>query len=466
MATITDRTREDELRLRLRGDLYRAGEDGYEDACALFNSMIDRRPALVARCSAPDDVAAALAYARESGLPVAVRGGGHSVAGHCLAEDGLVLDVRGMNEVEVDPVRRIARVGGGATWAEVDRATQAHGLATTGGRVSSTGVAGLTMGGGSGWLERKHGLACDNLEAVELVTADGRIVRATEAENAELLWAHRGGGGNFGVVTSLELRLHRVGPEVMAGMVVHPAERGRELLRLYRDTMASAPEGLSLAFMWMTGPAEPEIPAELHGEPVVVIPGMYAGPVEEGEEALAELRAFGPPAADLFEPMPYADFQCALDDPPGYRNYWTAENLGAMPDAAIDAIAAHSQRMPTGGSRLPQLFIAAWGGAVARPPEGSSPLGGRDAAFVVHPLFLWEDVADDEAMVSHARGYRAALRPFASGDAYGNFIGDEGEGRVAAGFTGPDRDRLARVKAAWDPENRFHGNQNIAPKED
>jgi FAD/FMN-containing dehydrogenase len=465
MATISDRTREEELRLRLRGDLHRPGEPGYEDACSLFNSMVERRPALVARCSAPDDVIASLAFADDAGLDVAVRGGGHSVAGHCLVDGGLVLDVRGMNEFEVDPVRRVARVGGGASWAEVDRATQEHGLATTGGRVSTTGVAGLTMGGGSGWLERKHGLACDNLEAVELVTADGRMVRATEEEHFELLWAHRGGGGNFGVVTALELRLHRVGPEVLAGMVLHPADRAEELLRLYRDTMKDAPEGLSLAFMWFTCPPEDEFPRELHGEPVILITGMYAGPVDEGEAALAELRAFGPPAADLFEPMPYADFQCAIDDPPGYRNYWTAENLVEMPDAAVEAIVEHSRRMPLGGTRMPQLFIAAWGGAVARPPAGSSPLGGRDAAFVVHPLYLWEDPADDDAMIASARGYREALRPFASGDAYGNFIGDEGKGRVAAGFAEADRARLARVKAEWDPGNRFHGNQNIRPSD-
>ncbi len=462
MATITD-SRVDELRLRLHSDLHLPGDAGYEDACSLFNSMVERRPALVARCSAPDDVAAALAYAHAAGIEVAVRGGGHSVAGHCLNDGGIVLDVRGMNAVEVDPERRVARVGGGAVWAEVDRATQVHGLATTGGRVSTTGVAGLTMGGGSGWLERKHGLTCDNLLAVELVTADGELVRASADENPELLWAHRGGGGNFGVVTALELQLHPVGPEVMAGMVVHSAERGRELLRLYRDTMLDAPAGLSLAFMWMTAPVDPDIPAELHGEPVVLIPGMYAGPVEEGERALEALRAFGPPAADLFEPMPYAEFQCAIDDPPGYRNYWTAESLAAMPDEAVEAVAAHSERMPTGGSRMPQLFIAAWGGAVASPAPGSSPLGGRDAAFVVHPLYLWEDEADDEAMIASARGYRDALRPFASGDAYGNFIGNEGASRTKAGFAAADLARLERVKTEWDPKNRFHGNQNIVP---
>ena len=462
MATITGHTLEDELRFRLRGDLHRPGEPGYEDACSLFNSMVERRPALVARCSFPEDVFATLAYARRAGLEVSVRGGGHSVAGHCLNDDGVVLDVRGMNSVEVDPERRIARIGGGAVWAEVDRATQAHGLATTGGRVSTTGVAGLTMGGGSGWLERKHGLACDNLVAVELVTADGELVRASAEENPELYWAHRGGGGNFGVVTALEMRLHPIPERVFAGLAIHPLEHGRELLALYRDTMIDAPEELSLAFAYMKAPDEDGIPAELRGRPAVLIAGMYAGPVEEGERAMAGIRGFGPAAADMFEPMAYTDFQCALDDPPGYRNYWTAETLADLTPDAIEVVAARSERIPDSPTRAPQVFIVAWGGAVAR-NGAHSPLAGRDGAFVVHPLFLWEDPADDELMVDYGRGYRDALRPFSSGVAYGNFIGDEGEGRARAGFAGDAATRLARVKAAWDPENRFHGNQNVRP---
>jgi FAD/FMN-containing dehydrogenase len=450
----------DELRFRLGGCLYEPGEPEYEDACTLFNTMIERRPRYVARCAAPDDVVAALAFARERGLEIAVRGGGHSVAGDSLVEDGLVLDMRGMRDVEVDTERRIARVGAGATWAEVDRATQADGLATTGGRVSTTGVAGLTLGGGSGWLERKHGLAADNLVAVELVTADGELVRASEEENFELLWAHRGGGGNFGVVTALEFRLHPVGPQVLAGLVLHPAERGRELLRLFRDTMRDAPEELSLAFDYLTAPDEPEVPEHLRGKAAVAVIGMYAGPVEEGEEALREIRAFGPPAADFFEPTAYADFQCSLDDPPGYRNYWTAEHLADLPDEAIEAIAARSERIPASPS---QLFIVAWGGAVERTGADRSPLGGRDARFIVHPLFLWEDPADDEWMIALARGYRDDLRPYATGAAYLNFIGDEGERRVRAGF-GDSYERLARVKAEWDPRNVFHRNQNVRPR--
>lgn len=450
----------DELRFRLRGGLFEPGAPEYADACTLFNAMIEKRPALVARCAAPDDVVAALAFAREHELQVAVRGGGHSVAGQSLCDGGLVLDLRGMRDVAVDPERRVARVGGGATWGELDRATQLYGLATTGGRVSTTGVAGLTLGGGSGWLERKHGLACDNLLAAELVTADGRIVRASAGENPDLLWALRGGGGNFGVVTSLELRLHPVGPEVLAGLVLHPAERGREALALYRDVMLAAPDELSLAFAYITAPAEEGVPEELHGRQAIMIAGLYAGPLEEAEEALRPIRELGPPAADLFEPMPYADFQRSLDDPPGYRNYWTAEQLPDLPDAAVDAIASRSERIPPGPS---QLFIVAWGGAVTRASELDSPLAGRDAAFVVHPLFLWDDPADDDRMVELARGYRDDLRRFATGATYLNFLGEEGSARLRAGFGAESYERLVRVKTAWDPANVFRSNQNIRP---
>ncbi len=450
----------EELRFRLRGGLYEPGESGYEDACALFNSMVATRPRLVARCSAPEDVVAALAFARGRDLPVAVRAGGHSVTGRSLCADGLVLDLRGMSDVEVEPARRIARVGGGATWADVDRATQAHGLATTGGRVSTTGVAGLTMGGGSGWLERKHGLACDSLVGAQLVTAAGEIVRASEHENPELLWALRGGGANFGVVTTLELALHPVGPEVLGGLVLHPAERGPELLRRFRDLMLTAPEELGLAFAYITAPDEADVPAELRGRPAAIVAGMYAGAVEEGEAALRELRSFGPPAADFFEPTTYAEFQSSLDDPPGYRNYWTAEHVEELSDAAIEAISRRSAEIPASPS---QLFIVPWGGAIGRAGADSSPLAGRGTAFVVHPLFLWEDPADDELMIRIARAYRDDLAPFASGAAYLNFLGDEGEDRVRAGFAAGAYERLAQVKAKWDPDGVFAGNQSLAP---
>jgi FAD/FMN-containing dehydrogenase len=460
MSTPSAFTSVDELRFRLRGGLHEPGHPDYADACTLNNAMIDRRPAFVARCAAPDDVIAALAFARGRGLPVAVRGGGHSVAGWSLVDDGVVLDVRGMADVVVDPQRRVARVGGGATWAQFDRAAQEHGLATTGGRVSTTGVAGLTLGGGSGWLERKHGLTCDNLVGAELVTADGRLVRASAQENPELLWGLRGGGGNFGVVCSLDLALHPIEPEVLGGLVLHPADRARDLLALWRGVMRDAPDGLSLAFVYLVAPDEPEIPQELRGRWAAAVAGMYAGPVEDGEAALAEIRSFGPPAADFFGPTSYADFQCSLDDPPGFRNWWTAENLVELPDAAIDAIVSRWETVPESPS---QLFIAAWGGEIARVARDSSPLAGRDTRYVVHPLMMWDDPGADERMIAIGRALRADVRPYATGEAYGNFIGDEGDARVRAGFGAANHDRLAALKSTWDPGNVFHANQNVRP---
>jgi FAD/FMN-containing dehydrogenase len=449
----------DELRFRLRGGLSEPGDPAYEDACTLFNAMVRKRPRLVAHCAAPDDVAAALRYARDEGLEVAVRGGGHSVTGMSLAEGGLVIDARPMNEIAIDQERRTARVGGGATWAQFDRAAQPYGLATTGGRVSTTGVAGLTLGGGSGWLERKHGLACDNLLAVELVTADGELVRASADQHPDLFWALRGGGANFGVVTALEFRMHPVGSELMAGLVLYHADRGREVLQLFRDLMRHGPEELGLAFAYVTAPDEPDIPEELRNQPSVLVAGLYAGPVEEGRAALRELREFGPPVADFFEPMPYADFNCSIDDPPGYRNYWTAEHLADLSPAAIDAIAKRCEEQPAGPT---QLFIVPWGGEVARVRHETSPLADRDAGFIVHPLVLWEDPADDGRNMAWGRAFRRDLKPYATGGAYLNFIGDEGRERLSAAF-GPSEERLAQVKATWDPRNVFSGNQSLKP---
>ncbi|HEU0286503.1 MAG TPA: FAD-binding oxidoreductase, partial [Nocardioidaceae bacterium] len=353
----------DELRFRLQGGVYEPGDAAYEDTCTLFNAMIERRPRLVVQAIAIDDVVAALAFAREHDLPIAVRGGGHSVAGRSLVDDGLVLDLRGMADITVDADRRVARIGGGAIWTDVDRATQAHGLATTGGRVSTTGVAGLTLGGGSGWLERKHGLACDNLLAAELVTWDGRIVHASEDENPDLLWALRGGGGSFGVVTALELALHPVGPEVYGGLALFPADRGVEVLRTYRDLMNDAPGELSLAASFTTAPDDDDdVPVELRGRPIVLVAGIWAGDVADGEQALAPIRALGP-TADFFGPTPYVDFQCSIDDPPGFRNYWTAENVVDLPDEAVDRIVRRATELPSGPA---QIFIVAWGGAVGR----------------------------------------------------------------------------------------------------
>ncbi len=449
-----------ELRATMSGRAVLPGEDGYDEARTLFNAMIDRRPAVIARCATPDDVAAALRFGRESELPIAVRAGGHSVAGASLCDDGLVIDVRGLDEISVDADARVARVGAGCSWAPVDAATQAHGLATTGGRVSTTGVAGLTLGGGSGWLERKHGLTCDNLVAVELVTADGERVRASESEHPELFWALHGGGGNFGVATAFEFALHPLGPEVYVLLVFHRADRGREALALFRDFMAGAPDEVGTAFVYLTGPEEEPIPAELQGEPLIAMAGIYAGPVAEGEEVLAPLREFGPPEVNASGPMPYAEFQCALDDPPGYRNYWTAEYLDDVSKGALDVIAEQSALTPPGGS---QAFFVPWGGALARVAAEATPLRGRDATWVVHPFALWEDPGEDEAHMAWGRGFREALGPYATGGVYLNFVGDEGEDRVRAAFGPESYARLAAIKAQYDPDNVFRLNQNIRP---
>ncbi len=448
-----------ELRQQLRGHVYDPDDPEYAEACTLFNARIERRPRHVVRCTRPRHVAAALDYARLRDLRVAVRAGGHSVAGLSLVDDGIVIDVRGFDEITVDPERRVVRAGAGLTWAALDRATQAYGLATVGGRVSSTGVAGLALGGGSGWLERKHGLACDNILAVELVTAGGEEVRASAGEHPELFWALRGGGGNFGVVTAIEFALHPVGPEVLGGLILHPAERGRELLRLFRDVMHDAPDELSLAFVYLNAPDEDDIPAALRGRPAVAIAGMHAGPIEEAERALAPLRAYGPPALDAFGPVAYADFQCSIDDPPGYRNWWTAEYLDDLTEDAIEAIASLSAELPPGPA---QIFIPAWGGAVARVPAEATPLAKRDARYVVHPLLLWEDAAEDERMVAFGRRYREVLAPYRTGGTYLNFTGEEGPDRVRAAY-GPHHARLARVKAGWDPDNVFRATGNVRP---
>jgi FAD/FMN-containing dehydrogenase len=444
------------------GKLIRPVDGDYDEARTLFNSMIDRRPELIAQCPTPADVAAALAYGQEQGLEIAVRSGGHSVAGMSLCDGGLVIDVRPMKSVEVDPEARTARAGAGCTWAEFDRATEQHGLATTGGRVSSTGVAGLTLGGGSGWLERKYGLTCDNLVAVELVTADGSRVIASESENPELFWALHGGGGNFGVATSFTFRLHPVGPDVYAGLLLFDAGKGRDLLRLTRDVMVDAPEELGPAIAYLTVPPEDELPAELHGKLVSAIALCWSGKIDEGERVVQPFRDLGP-LVDMLGPARYADFNCSIDDPPGHRNWWTAEYVRDVTDEAIDAIHEHGLATPSPGPA--QTFIVPWGGAVARVGEDETPLTQRDATWVVHPFALWESPDDDDAVIGWAKGFRDDVARFSSGGVYLNFIGDEGQDRVRAAFGDEKYARLQAIKAEYDPDNVFRGNQNIKPAE-
>jgi len=441
------------------GALLEPGSPDYDEARVIFNAMIDRRPALIAQCESAADVAAALAHARERNLEVAIRSGGHSVAGASLVDDGLVIDLRRMNRVSVDPGARTTTVQGGATWSDFDRATQPHGLATTGGRVSTTGVAGLTLGGGSGWLERLWGLACDNLESATLITAGGETVTASEAENPELFWALHGGGGNFGVATELVFRLEPL-PVATLGLLLWPAERGAELLTTYRDLIEDgAPEELGGGFAYLTGPPEEFIPDHLRNQRCAGVLAVYAGTEAETRDAITPILALEPEGALLAE-MPYAEIQCAIDDPPGFRNYWSAAHLTGLPDEAIELFCVEGEEMIVPSPS--QHLMIPWGGAVSA-RAGEWPLPHRSAAWATHPFGLWDDPADDDRGLAWARKAVADMKPYSTGAVYLNFIGDEGEDRVVAGYGSENYDRLAAVKAEYDPDNVFHLHHNIRP---
>ena len=441
------------------GVLIGDGDDGYDDARSVFNSMIDRRPALIAQCESVADVQAALAHAQANGLEVAIRSGGHSVAGASTADGALVIDMRRMNDVVVDPEERTATVGGGATWSAFDQATQVHGLATTGGRVSSTGVAGLTLGGGSGWLEREWGLACDNLLEVELVTADGRVVTANEDENSELFWALHGGSGNFGIATKLVFRLHPL-PATAFALLLWPADAGPEVTRTYRDLIeAGAPTRLGGGVAYLTGPPEPFVPEHLHGERAVGLIGMFAGTEAELRDALAPIYAMEPQGGFTAE-MPYAEIQCAIDDPPGFRNYWSASHLASLPDEALDLYCRQGEDMIVPSPS--QHLLLPWGGAVADQAT-DWPMTHRTASWVTHPFGLWDEQGDDERGKAWVRRSVAELKPYDVGSAYLNFVADVGEDQVRASYGEENYARLAAVKAEFDPDNVFHRHHAIKP---
>ncbi len=432
---------------------------GYDERRRLFNAMIDKKPRIIAACESPADVREALERAARDHLEVAVRSGGHSVAGQSSNDDGLVVDVRPMKAVDVDATARRARVGGGCTWAEFDAAAQEFGLATTGGRVSTTGVSGLTLGGGSGWLERQHGLSCDNLLAVELVTADGREVRADDTQHQELLWASKGGGGNFGVVTALEFQLHPVGPLITGGLMAWPAARGPEVSRAFRDWADDAPEELGTALVVLSGPPEDFIPPHLQGQPLIAVAVCWTGDTATGADVVQVLRNLSP-EVDLVGSMPYTQLQSMIDDPPGFRQYWSADYHDSFPDGALDVFLDAGARR---ASPMTQQLLLPWGGALARVDADATPLSQRSARWVSHPFATWEDPADDAANIAWVREYRQANAPFSTGGVYLNFIGDEGDARIKAAFGDQKYQRLAQVKSEYDPRNVFAGNQNIRP---
>ena len=449
------------LKSTLGDRLLTPGSRGYDEARTIWNAMIDRRPALIARCATTADVQQAVRVAAADNLLVSIKGGGHNIAGNALCDGGLMIDLSPMKRVEVDAEARTARVQPGVTLAELDAATQAHGLAVPLGINSTTGVAGLTLGGGFGWLTRKYGFTVDNLISAEIVTADGTLRRASEREHADLFWAIRGGGGNFGVVTSFEFRLHPVGPELYAGLVVYPFAQARKVLRAWRDFNATAPDELSVWAVLRKAPPLPFLPTSAHGTDVVVLPLVHSGDVESAERAAAPVLGFGEPIASHLGAMPYAGFQTAFDAllTAGGRNYWKSNNFRTLGDAALEVVIEAAAQSP--GPEC-EIFVAQLGGAMARVAPDATAFVGRDAHYIMNVHGRWSDPRDDDKVRSWARRSFAAVAPHATGSGYVNFLTeDEGE-RVAASY-GANHARLQALKTRYDPGNVFRMNLNIAP---
>ncbi|MFF9408588.1 FAD-binding oxidoreductase [Streptomyces anandii] len=450
-----------ELETGLRGTVVRPGDPAYDQARAVWNAAHDKHPALVVRCAGTADVIRAVEFARSQDLLVAVRGGAHSIAGFSTCEGGIVIDLSAMKGAVVDPVRRRVVAQAGMTWGDLDHETQAFGLAVTGGLVSSTGVSGFTLGGGVGWLLRRHGLASDNLTAAEVVTADGRVVRADARENPELYWALRGGGGNFGVVTSLEFQLHPVGPQVLAGLIFYPVDQARQVITGWRELTGGMPDELTTLINLTTAPPLPFLPEEVHGTRIVALAGMYAGAPEDGEAAVAPLRTLGTPVADLMGPMPYLGMQSLLDPlwTAGAHNYFTSAFIEPSDDA-VDAVLRHHAMSPTPFS---ELHLHQLGGAFARVPADATAFSQRDAGVLCNVIARSADGTGFDAHVAWARAARREIAGHGRGTMYVNFTGDAAEDRVRASYPDAVHERLVRVKDAYDPTNMFRLNQNIRP---
>ena len=437
------------------------GDAGYEKARTVWNAMIDRRPACIVHCASADDVAGALRLARQHELQISVRGAGHNIAGTAVCEGGLMIDLSPMKAVRIDAEKKRARVAPGVTLAEFDAAAQQHALATPVGINSTTGISGLTLGGGFGWLTRKHGLTIDNLLSAQMVTARGEKLTLSESENPDLFWAIRGGGGNFGVVTEYEYRLHSVGPEILAGLIVFPFSQAKQVLGQYREFVKSIPEELNVWVVLRKAPPLPFLPAEVHGKEVIVLPMFYAGDAKTGEKLIAPLRKFGDAHGEHIGAMPYVAWQQAFDPllTPGARNYWKSHNFTELKDGAIEAALEYVTKLP---SPECEIFIGLIEGAPNRVPENATAYSGRDAKFVMNVHARWQTPEGDESCIGWARNFFEAAKPFASAGAYVNFMtADEGD-RVRAAY-GANYARLASIKKQYDPENVFRANQNIKP---
>ncbi len=460
MNTLTD-GQFNELRGRIRGTLLQTGDAGFEEARGVWNAMIDRRPAIIVRCAGTADVCAALAYAREQGLPLAVRGGGHNIAGSALCDDGLVIDLSGMRSVQIDQETRRAWVEGGATLRDFDHEAQACGLATPLGINSTTGVAGLTLGGGFGWLSRTLGLAADNLLSAEMVTADVRRLHVSDTEHPELFWAIRGGGGNFGVVTRFAFQLHPVGPEITAGLIVFPIDQARTVLRQYRDAVDTMPADLTVWAVLRQAPPLPFLAPEVHGQEVLVMPVFSPTRSSAIDAAIGRIANLGTPLGMHVGPVPYTGWQQAFDPllTPGARNYWKSHNFAQLSDEAIEVVLRYANMLPTSQC---EIFLALMGAQASRPAPQDTAYPHRDALYVMNVHTRWEDPSDDARCIAWARDFFRDAAPYASGGVYVNFMPqDEAERTVDA--YGANYGRLARIKAQYDPDNLFRANQNIRP---
>jgi FAD/FMN-containing dehydrogenase len=451
----------EEVKRDFKGQVILPGDADYETARRIWNAMVDKRPAVIARCLHASDVVLAVNLAMDTGTPLAVRGGGHNIAGNAVCDEGIVVDLSQMKKVTVNPGLRRAIVEGGATLADLDAATQAHGLAAPVGVNSTTGIGGLTLGGGFGWLSRKHGLTVDNLESAEVVTAAGEVVRASATEHPDLFWAIRGGGGNFGVVTRFEFRLHPVGPRVLSGLIVYPLSEGRSVLRQYRDFAGKAPDELTVWAVLRKAPPLPFLPAEAHGTDIIALALCYAGDPARGESLVAPLSRLGKLAGAHVGVQPYVAWQQAFDPllAPGARNYWKSHNFLALADGLLDTVVEYARDLP---SPQCEIFLAAMGGATSRTAPAAAAYAHRDTQFVMNVHGRWENAAGDRPGIRWARNFFDASAPFATGGVYVNFMPADESGRVKSAY-GPNYERLARVKRQYDPANLFRLNQNISP---
>jgi FAD/FMN-containing dehydrogenase len=451
------------LRARFQGQLIEPDDPVYNETRKVWNGMIDRQPGLIAVCSGVADVRAAVRYAHERDMLVAVRGGGHNIAGTAVCDDGLVIDLSRMKGIRVDPDARTARAEAGLLWGEFDHETQAFGLATTGGIVTHTGIAGLTLGGGLGWLMRKYGLSCDNLLSVDVVTADGELVHASDSENPDLFWGVRGGGGNFGIIASFEFALHPLGPEVLAGQVVYSADQAEPVMRAYRDFIATAPNELGTIAILTHAPAAPWLPEDVHGQPIVSIGMCYAGPIAEAENVVRPLHSLGNPLADIVRPTTYTAHQAMLDPgvPHGWNYYWKSHYSGVLSDDAIRTMVDKAWETHSPNS---YTIIFHLGGALRHLSDDATAFGGRGAEHAINIDAAWPaELEGGSEDIEWARAMWSALVPYSTGGVYMNFLGDEGQERVKAAYGLEKYERLVALKGRYDPTNFFRMNQNIRP---